>query len=170
MPELAVYTLEYEAPSTRWRGEAEQLFDRGRSDAPTVGRARCSRPARSAAGLPGAADDLTDGASRRIHAVSADAGSSLIHGRRGIHGTSTGMNRFDKLFGLKGEARVRFADGEYHVLSAGDFVRCAVTGDVIAINELKYWSVERQEAYGSAAASLQRYLELRAKPSKSHGV
>ena len=71
-----------------------------------------------------------------------------------------GMNRFERLFGLRGEARVRFSDGEYQVLSPGDFVTCAVTGKPIALNELRYWSVERQEAYISAQVSLQRYLEV----------
>lgn len=71
------------------------------------------------------------------------------------------MNRFDRLFGLKGEARVRFSDGEYQVLSAGDFVTCAVTGQLIALPDLKYWNVERQEAYVSAEASMQRSMELR---------
>ena len=71
------------------------------------------------------------------------------------------MNRFDRLFGLRGEARVRFGDGEYTVLSPGDFVRCAVTGEPIALAELKYWNVERQEAYVSAAVSLQRHLDVR---------
>jgi hypothetical protein len=70
------------------------------------------------------------------------------------------MNRFEKFFGLKGEARVRYLDGEFQVLGAGDFVRCAVTGEVILLPDLKYWSVERQEAYVSAEASLQRHLSL----------
>ena len=39
------------------------------------------------------------------------------------------MNRFERLFGLKGEARLRYLDGEFQVLSPGDFVRCAVTGE-----------------------------------------
>ena len=70
------------------------------------------------------------------------------------------MNRIDRMFGLKGEAKVRFSDGEFHVTSQGDgFVRCAVTGAPIALNDLKYWSVELQEAYASAEISLQRYLE-----------
>jgi hypothetical protein len=73
------------------------------------------------------------------------------------------MNKIERFFGLRGEARVRYGDGEFKVLGAGDFVRCAVTGDVIAINELKYWSVERQEAYVDAAASLKRHLELQAR-------
>ena len=72
------------------------------------------------------------------------------------------MSRLDRFFGLKGEARVRYSDGEYQVLGAGDFVRCAVTGTAIPLTELEYWSVERQEAYVDAASSLKRYLELKA--------
>jgi len=71
------------------------------------------------------------------------------------------MNRIDKFFGLKGEARVKYSDGEFQVLSAGDFVRCAITGEPITLADLRYWSVELQEPYASAAISLQRYLELR---------
>jgi len=67
------------------------------------------------------------------------------------------------MFGTRGEARVRFGDGEFKVLSNGDFVRCAVSGRPIPLAELRYWSVERQEAYASAALSLQREVELRAK-------
>ncbi len=74
------------------------------------------------------------------------------------------MNRFEKFFGLKGEAKVKYLDGEFQVLSAGDFVRCAVTGEPIALADLKYWSVELQEAYASAEISLKRYLEH----AKSH--
>jgi hypothetical protein len=71
------------------------------------------------------------------------------------------MNRIDRLFGLKGEARVKYLDGEFQVLSAGEFVRCAVTGEPIALTELRYWSVELQEAYASAEVSLRRYLDVR---------
>jgi len=67
------------------------------------------------------------------------------------------------MFGTRGEARVRFGDGEFKVLSNGDFVRCAVSGRPIPLAELRYWSIERQEAYASAAISLQREVELRAK-------
>ena len=70
------------------------------------------------------------------------------------------MNTLDKLYGLKGEARLRYLDGSYDVLTVGDFVRCSVSGDVIAIGDLKYWSVERQEAYRDAATSLKRHLQL----------
>jgi hypothetical protein len=73
------------------------------------------------------------------------------------------MNRFDKIFGLTSEARVRFGDGDFTVLSAGDFVRCAVSGEPIALPNLKYWSVELQEPYASAELSMKRYVEVRAR-------
>lgn len=73
------------------------------------------------------------------------------------------MNRFDKLFGLKGEARLRFSDGEYKIITNGDFVRCAVTGEPIQLADLRYWNVELQEAYASAAISLQRAKEIKAR-------
>jgi hypothetical protein len=73
------------------------------------------------------------------------------------------MNRFDRLFGTRGEARIQFGDGDFKVLANGDFVRCAVTGEPIALGDLRYWNVARQEAYASAAISLQRTLELRDK-------
>jgi hypothetical protein len=76
------------------------------------------------------------------------------------------MNRFEKLFGLKGEARVKYGDGEFRVTTAGDFVRCAVTGEIIMISDLRYWSVELQEAYVSAEVSLKRYLERRGRAAR----
>ena len=63
------------------------------------------------------------------------------------------------ILGLKTEARIRYGDADFQILAPGDFVRCAVTGRPIAIQDLRYWSVERQEAYADAAASLQRHLE-----------
>jgi len=75
------------------------------------------------------------------------------------------MNRIDRLFGLKGEARVRYGDGDFQVTSSGDFVRCAVTGVTIPLSELRYWNVARQEAYASADASLRRHLEIRQRRS-----
>ena len=71
------------------------------------------------------------------------------------------MNRFERLFGFRGEAKVKYMDGEFQVVSPGDFVLCAVTGEPIALAELRYWSVELQEPYDSAEASLRRHLETR---------
>jgi hypothetical protein len=73
------------------------------------------------------------------------------------------MNRFERLFGLKGEAKLRYLDGEFQVLSPGDFVRCAITGDPIALPDLRYWSVDLQEAYISAEVAFERFRSMRAK-------
>lgn len=51
-------------------------------------------------------------------------------------------------------ARIHYLAGTFRLLSDGDHVVCAVTGAHIPIHELRYWSVERQEAYVDAAASL----------------
>ena len=52
-------------------------------------------------------------------------------------------------------ARLHYLPGTFRVLSHGDHVLCAVTRQQIPLAELKYWSVERQEAYCSAQASLE---------------
>ena len=54
-----------------------------------------------------------------------------------------------------GLARLHYLPGTFRVLSHGDHVMCAVTGRAIPLADLKYWSVDRQEAYVSAEASLQ---------------
>ncbi|MEO6113862.1 MAG: DUF2093 domain-containing protein [Sphingomicrobium sp.] len=53
------------------------------------------------------------------------------------------------------EAKIHYLDGTFRLLSAGDHVRCAMTGVTIPLDELRYWSVERQEPYADAAASLE---------------
>lgn len=72
------------------------------------------------------------------------------------------MNRIEKFFGVRNEAKLRYLDGEFEVLSPGEFVRCAVTGQPISLADLRYWSVDAQEPYASAEISVQRYLELKA--------
>jgi hypothetical protein len=52
-------------------------------------------------------------------------------------------------------ARLHYMAGTFRVLSPGDHVVCAVTGQPIPLDELRYWSIERQEAYASADASVQ---------------
>ena len=52
-------------------------------------------------------------------------------------------------------ARLHYMAGTFRVLSPGDHVTCAVTGRAIPIEQLRYWSVARQEAYATAEASLQ---------------
>ena len=64
---------------------------------------------------------------------------------------------------MNGEAEVKFLDGDFRVLRPGAFVRCAVTGVPIPLEELKYWSVDLQEAYASPEAVLQRHQARRGK-------
>lgn len=70
------------------------------------------------------------------------------------------MNRIDRFFGLRNEARVKYRDGEFQVLSPGDYVRCSVTGQAIPLSDLRYWNVERQEAYATPEIAVERYKEL----------
>ncbi len=70
------------------------------------------------------------------------------------------MNRFERNLAQAGEAKLRYLDGEFQVLSPGSFVRCAVTGEPIPIEDLRYWSVELQEPYANADVSLRRFLEV----------
>jgi hypothetical protein len=67
------------------------------------------------------------------------------------------MNRFEGP-GAR-EARLRYLDGDFQVITPGAFVRCAVTGESIPLDELKYWSVARQEPYLNAEISLSREIE-----------
>ena len=52
-------------------------------------------------------------------------------------------------------ARLHYLPGTFRVLSNGDHVICAVTGTRIPLHELRYWSVDRQEPYVDAEASLE---------------
>lgn len=47
-------------------------------------------------------------------------------------------------------ARLHYMANGFRVLVPGDHVVCAVTAEPIAIDELRYWSVERQQAYATA--------------------
>lgn len=52
-------------------------------------------------------------------------------------------------------ARIHYTDGTFRLIDGGDHVLCAVTGKPILLEELRYWSVARQEAYADAAASFE---------------
>lgn len=47
-------------------------------------------------------------------------------------------------------ARLHFMANSFRVLSPGDHVVCAVSGAKVPLDELRYWSVARQEPYASA--------------------
>jgi hypothetical protein len=47
-------------------------------------------------------------------------------------------------------ATLHYGPNGFRVLSPGAFVLCAVSGERIMLEALRYWSVDRQEAYASA--------------------
>ncbi len=55
---------------------------------------------------------------------------------------------------LPGEAALKYEDATFTVLRKGDFVVCAVTGKRIPLEALRYWSVDRQEAYFDVDAAV----------------
>ncbi len=66
------------------------------------------------------------------------------------------LNRFGP--SNHGEARLEYLDGDFRVISPGAYVVCAVSGVHIPIDELKYWSVDRQEAYATPDAVLKQHF------------
>jgi hypothetical protein len=58
-----------------------------------------------------------------------------------------------------GQAELRYLDGDYQVVAPGSYVICAVTNEKIELDDLRYWSVARQEAYINGLVSYQRELE-----------
>ncbi len=58
------------------------------------------------------------------------------------------------------QAKIRYEDGNFEILEAGDYVLCAVTGERVPLARLRYWSVERQEAYATPEAAMKRHREV----------
>ena len=56
-------------------------------------------------------------------------------------------------------ATLMYGPNGFRVVKPGHFVVCAMSGVAVHLEELRYWSVERQEAYASAELATQRALE-----------
>ncbi|HEY3777511.1 MAG TPA: DUF2093 domain-containing protein [Rhizomicrobium sp.] len=69
------------------------------------------------------------------------------------------MNQMERDLRPEGLAELEYLDGEYRLVKPGSFILCAVTGAPIPLDELRYWSVDLQEAYASPAIALQRFRE-----------
>jgi hypothetical protein len=61
-----------------------------------------------------------------------------------------------------GPALLHYGTPDFAVLKPGTFVRCAVTGTPIPLEELRYWSPELQEAYVDAQTAAKRWQETNA--------
>lgn len=64
------------------------------------------------------------------------------------------MNMF---FQNRGEAKLHYGSSDFTILQGGAYVVCAVTGQHIPLEELRYWNDDRQEAYVDAQASLEGF-------------
>jgi len=51
-------------------------------------------------------------------------------------------------------ARLHYLANGFRVLTPGGHVTCAVSGEAIRLEELRYWSVAAQEPYASAEIAL----------------
>jgi len=55
-------------------------------------------------------------------------------------------------------ATLVYGPNGFRVIKPGRFVACAVTGEPIALEALRYWSVDRQEAYATPEIATRRML------------
>lgn len=55
-------------------------------------------------------------------------------------------------------AVLRYEPNGFRVLSPGKFVLCAVSGEAVPLDALRYWSVVRQEAYATPELATRRLL------------
>ncbi|MFA7586092.1 MAG: DUF2093 domain-containing protein [Novosphingobium sp.] len=55
-------------------------------------------------------------------------------------------------------ATLHYQPSGFRVIAAGSHVLCAVTGERIELEALRYWCVDRQEAYASCAIAVRRLM------------
>jgi len=54
------------------------------------------------------------------------------------------------MFNRSQPARLYYMANGFRVLAQGDHVVCAVSGEKIPLDSLRYWSVDKQQAYATA--------------------
>jgi hypothetical protein len=59
------------------------------------------------------------------------------------------------------EAVLEFTDSDYRIVRQGTFVRCAVSGQPIPLEDLRYWNAETQEAYAGPGVIMARLRAAR---------
>jgi hypothetical protein len=55
-------------------------------------------------------------------------------------------------------ATLYYEPNGFRIVSPGHHVLCAVSGEAIALEALRYWSVDRQEPYASPELATKRLL------------
>jgi len=56
-------------------------------------------------------------------------------------------------------AKLAYGPNGFRVMRPGTYVICAVSGEHITLEELRYWSVDLQEPYATAEIATRRSLE-----------
>lgn len=56
-------------------------------------------------------------------------------------------------------ATLVYGPNGFRVVRPGRFVNCAVTGEPVSLEELRYWSVDRQAPYATAEIATRALLE-----------
>ena len=69
------------------------------------------------------------------------------------------MNFIDPILPPQREAKLKYQDGDFQILREGEFVRCAVSGLPIRIDDVRYWSVDKQEVYRSAVEAFSSHVK-----------
>jgi len=57
-------------------------------------------------------------------------------------------------------AKIKYLPNNYQIIESGDYVRCAVSGKEIVLENLNYWSVDLQEPYYSYLEAHQKKEQL----------
>jgi hypothetical protein len=70
------------------------------------------------------------------------------------------MNRLERRTPVGGPAELDYFDGDFKVSRPGAYVICAATGARIALEDLRYWSVDLQEPYAGPEAKALRMKQL----------
>tara|TARA_A100001011_G_scaffold349042_1_gene387316 strand:+ start:306 stop:503 length:198 start_codon:yes stop_codon:yes gene_type:complete len=64
---------------------------------------------------------------------------------------------------IKKLAKIKYLPNNFQIIESGDYVRCAVSGKEISLENLNYWNVELQEAYYSYKEVFQKKEEINKK-------
>lgn len=106
---------------------------------------------------------MRSGSSRGAAFMQAMDGGISSRTGRVFTDRSQGNNMQDMLMSNRDRpARLHYMAYSFRVLTPGDHVVCAVSGEKISLEDLRYWSIARQEAYASAEASAEAEMKARA--------
>ncbi len=70
------------------------------------------------------------------------------------------MDKLNGMFGAGEPAELYYTLSDYEIVHPGAYVLCAVTGQRIPLEQLRYWNSFEQEAYASGEIATRRQSEL----------